>query len=126
MENRKKILLIDDEETMSEIIVEMLEDNDYDVLYAQNAEKSIELVKEFGTEIGLIILDFNLAGIKGSDLIIKIINIQSKFNLIFISGNPENDNMKETKKIKNYYFLQKPFDFDQLLEFVERALSNEF
>jgi len=60
---KKKVLFIDDDPHWRELVLLSLQDAGYNVILAQDATAAME--QACGTELGLIILDLNLAGESG-------------------------------------------------------------
>lgn len=59
----KKVLFVDDDSNWREVVSSSLQDAGYEVICARDASEAME--KALGEELGLIILDLNLAGESG-------------------------------------------------------------
>jgi len=63
---KQKILVVDDEPDLVELVKDVLERNDYSVISARNADLAIKKIRE--SKPDLIILDLNLPGIGGIEV----------------------------------------------------------
>ncbi len=84
------ILLVDDEPTNIKILVEVLKD-DYDLLIATSGQQALEQVTAHHDEIDLILLDVNMPGMTGMD-VLESINQQlpwGKIPVIFVTARNE-------------------------------------
>lgn len=62
----KKVLVVDDEKSIREILRKSLEENCYTVLEAENSQEALDIVKN--TLVKVVILDIHLPDINGADL----------------------------------------------------------
>ena len=118
-----KILIIDDENDISESISAILNDEGFSCSTASNGVDAIELIKD--ETYDLIILDVwlndpNYDGIKILKLIKKL-NIKSP--VIIISGHGNIEMAVEAIKEGAYEFVEKPFKSERLILSVSRALE---
>lgn len=67
MERTKKILVVDDEESIHLLYREELEEEGYQVFSAMNAEEAFEIFKS--NPIDLVVLDINMPGMDGIDVL---------------------------------------------------------
>ncbi|MGA7720565.1 MAG: PAS domain S-box protein [Ignavibacteriaceae bacterium] len=118
-----KILVVDDELSSVIYIQKTLELYGFNLLkHAETSEAAIRLAKSWQPE--LILMDINLGGeIDGIEAAEKICETED-IPIIFITGNPDDNNIKRAKKILPYGYLIKPFNSLQLLSMVEITLSN--
>ncbi|MFH1862560.1 MAG: response regulator [bacterium] len=70
----KRILVIDDESDVREIVSEMIEDLGFDILGAESGEEALEFMEQ--TPVDLVISDVKMAGMNGLDL---ARNIRTRF-----------------------------------------------
>ena len=76
-----KILTVDDSRMIRMIIINTLKSLGYEALEAANADKALEVLEEKSSEINLILLDWNMPGMNGYDLL-KIIKSSDRFKHI--------------------------------------------
>lgn len=117
----KKILVIDDDPDILDVVKMILESHDYDVLVSENANI-------FGLLDGhlpdLILLDILLSGEDGRDLAkrIKKNKKTEKIPIVMLSAYP--DARKSTIEAGANDFISKPFEVADLLMVVERNIKN--
>ena len=118
----KKILAVDDDNDILDVIRIILEEEGYEVFTLANGKHVFDMVKENGPD--LILLDVMLGGLDGRDICralkedqnyknIPVVMISASHNLnnlLLMPGAPDN-------------FLAKPFDIDHLLAMVKAQLA---
>ena len=105
-----KILIVDDEIGIRELLSEILEDEGYGVLLAENAEQARKLVSH-QDEINLILLDIWMPDTDGITLLKEWVNSPQKTLIppvIMMSGHGTIDTAVEATKIGAISFLEKP------------------
>ena len=105
----KKILIVEDDTNINNLIKELLIQNNYEVISAYSGTEALSLLEK--ENIDLILLDLMLPGLSGEDLITKIKSIP----IIILSAklNPE-DKINCLLNGANDY-ITKPFNTDELL-----------
>lgn len=117
----KNVVLIEDELDILESLKFVLEKNGYTVSPYQSAEAYFNDQKLSGHSVYLI--DWNLPGIKGVD-IVRTIRQKDKISPIFIiSGNNRDDQIVEGLKSGADDYIKKPFNYDELIVRVGNAYS---
>ena len=114
---KRKVLVVDDDRDLVELIVDVLErDGRYETRSVNNGFDAGMMVKEYKPD--LIILDVMLQDINGKDVCIRVRNDSSleEVKIICISGMVEEDKIKELKAAGANIFLGKPFEMDTLIE----------
>lgn len=81
------ILIVDDEDKLSSSLAGFLEDEGYEVLTTDSAEKGLELVADNSFDVGII--DVRLPGMNGEDFILKARQIRQEMNFIIHTGSTE-------------------------------------
>ncbi len=82
-----RILVLDDESSVRESLGSYLEDRDFDVLLAESAEESLELLKR--ETVDCAIVDIRLPGIDGDDLILRAHGLQPSLKFLIHTGSTE-------------------------------------
>jgi len=117
----KKILIVDDDVELSEGLAELLKTEGYSVCLVKRGE---DAVKEFRRQrFDLVVLDYKLEGMNGRETLIELMKIAPEVKVIFISGNPFIEKIKEEKKLsKNIVSaLSKPFNIEEFIAAVKSA-----
>ena len=114
---KRKVLLVDDDVELVELIQKVLEeDGRFEVRIANNGFDAGMMVKEYRPD--LIILDVMLPDINGKEVChrVRADNTMEDVRIICISGMIEDDKIQELKLAGADDFLGKPFDVDVLIE----------
>ena len=114
---KRKVLLVDDELDIVEMIHKALDDDGrFEVRIAANGFDAGMMVKEYRPD--LIILDVMLPDINGKEVChrVRSDNSLEDVRIICISGMVEDDKIQELKLAGADDFVHKPFDVDILIE----------
>ena len=123
---KRKVLLVDDDVEIVEMIHKSLEDDGrFEVRIAANGFDAGMMVKEYRPD--LIILDVMLPDINGKEVChrVRSDNTLEEVRIICISGMVEEDKIQELKLAGADDFLHKPFDVDVLIERMCQQLELE-
>jgi excisionase family DNA binding protein len=123
---KRKVLLVDDEVEIVELINKALDDDGrFEVKIAANGFDAGMMVKEYRPEI--IILDVMLPDINGKEVChrVRSDNSLEEVRIICISGMVEEDKIQELKLAGADDFVRKPFDVDELIDRMCQQLDME-
>lgn len=118
----KKVLIIDDDLPILEVMKIILEEKGYEIEVISNPKNIEKKIEQ--SQPALILLDIWVAGMHGAD-IVKLIhnnNAISKIPVVLISANNEVE--KIAKECGATSFLSKPFDIDDLAALVQKNILN--
>jgi PAS domain S-box-containing protein len=117
------ILVVEDDESVSAIVADMLTEAGYTVLTSSNGVEALELYTERGAEIALILSDVVMPRMGGPELVRRLLERGDKPSVIFASG--YTDNLLDSYDDFDFEagFLQKPFSRPTLLSAIRRALD---
>lgn len=107
----KKILLVEDEESLINVLSLNLEIENYQVEIANSGNKALEL---FDDSFSLVILDVMLPGISGFD-VCREIRKKSKTPILIISAKGTSNDRVNGLKLGADDYLVKPFNLEELL-----------
>ncbi|KAA3610403.1 MAG: response regulator [Calditrichaeota bacterium] len=117
----KKALIIDDEEALTEIIVEVLSTLDFESYPAISGEDAIKIANQ-NDHFDLIIIDMNMPGMNGEETYNNIKTGFSDTPLIFMSGYDLSEEMAAMNLKCPNIFLKKPFTIADLTKTVSQLL----
>lgn len=120
---QKHILIIDDDEDLSFIISEMLENHGYKVSCAENADKAFDMLSE--NKYHLILLDINLPGTTGFD-ICKELRRESSVPVIFASARTSETDRINGFDIGGDDYLPKPYSMQELLSRINALMRRAY
>jgi CheY-like chemotaxis protein len=120
--NPKKIMVVDDEQNIREIISEFLEEMGYSVTVAVDGLDALEKVA-YG-QFDLYIIDVYMPRMGGLELIGKLKEIQPLAVIIVTTGYSSIDVAIKAIRTGAYHYLTKPVQAEELIKVVESGLAH--
>ena len=118
------ILVVDDEPDIRRLVQEILEDEHYKVVTAENAKTAREAVRKQRPD--LVLLDIWMPDTDGISLLREWAQSGNlEMPVIMISGHGTVETAVEATRLGAYDFIEKPLSMGKLLVTVERALEND-
>jgi PAS domain S-box-containing protein len=117
-----QLLVIDDEAPVREVTQAILESVGYRVLVAVDGEDGLRLFRQHG-DIAAVLLDLTMPGLPGEEVFARLIALRPEIPIILMSGYAEDDILSRFGAIKPVGFLHKPFQFDELVDLINRLMS---
>ena len=120
--DKPRVLIIDDEASIRSILSTLLKKNGYSVQAADSGEAGLEVYAQFKPEV--ILLDLKMPGMDGMEVmeaLEKRLNADCK--TIIMTAHGEVRSAVEAMKKGAFDYLQKPFDNDELLAIISRAVE---
>ncbi len=124
MKSKKHILIVDDVTTNLRYIGEVLKEN-YILSMAKSGEQVFKILEKARPD--LILLDIKMPQMDGFTVFSKL-SSDEKFNsipVIFLSGDNQEENEVKGIELGAKDFIRKPFDPEDMVLRIERALKNE-
>jgi CheY-like chemotaxis protein len=125
--NRGRVLLMDDDETVREIVGEMLKSLGYSTRLASDGGEAIILylnAREFGEPFDIVILDLTVSlGMGGLETIQKLLTIDPLAKAIVSSGHTADPVMLRCREYGFKGALDKPFKMGDLKSLMERVMA---
>lgn len=120
-ESRVTILIVDDEESIRDIVSRKLRSDNYDCDVACDGEEA--LWKAFMRDFDLMLLDIRMPGLPGMEVLKKMVVDHPNTGVVMITAISDTQTAVEAMKLGAYDYLTKPFNLDDLLVKVEKALE---
>jgi two-component system response regulator GlrR len=117
-----KMLVVDDDQNLLELLKMRLESADYEVTTASREENALQAIK--GQVFDLAIVDLQLAERDGISIMEELHLILPEMPVIILTAYGTIESAVEAMKRGAYGYLTKPFDPQDLLLQIERALEN--
>ena len=121
--NSKQILLVDDDTSLSALIVQMLEGCGYTVTYAQTAGEAYSLLTDH--RFHLILLDINLPDATGFE-VCRTLRTASSVPVIFASARTSEDDRVRGLELGGDDYLPKPYSLRELLARVHALMRRTY
>src|SRR3954466_12283847 len=118
---RASILIVDDDAAMRDFLREELEREGFRVLTAAGGRAGVERVKQGGVD--LVVSDVKMPDLDGLDLLREVRAVEPSPYVITITAFGSIDTAIRAVKLGAYDYVTKPFEFDQLLVTIDKALG---
>lgn len=118
-QNPKRILVVDDEAKIVEVVKSYLVKNGYDVLEAYSGSEALKKIMD--QQPSLVILDIMLPDISGEE-VCRVVRERSDIPIIMLTARVEEENILKGLKLGADDYVTKPFSPRQLIARVEAVL----
>jgi signal transduction histidine kinase/CheY-like chemotaxis protein len=122
---KQKILVVDDEDVVRELIKGVLTEEPTEILEASDGSQALEIFKEHHESIDLVILDMIMPGIKGDEVLKEMRSIRKDIKVIVSSGFMSEEQRDSLKKYRVDAFLDKPFRDKDVIHTIIEVLSKK-
>jgi PAS domain S-box-containing protein len=118
------VLLVEDEESVRELVRLTLASRGYKVLEAENGEGGLRIAETCKEPIDILITDVVMPGIGGRELAKKLLALRPGISVLYLSGYTEDAVITHGALGPGTAFLQKPFTLQSLAEKVREVLRS--
>ncbi|MCC6486749.1 MAG: response regulator, partial [Candidatus Hydrogenedentes bacterium] len=119
-----KVLVVDDEEPVRNVVASLLKRRGYSVLLAANGREGIRLYAEHMDSIDCVVLDLTMPDVNGDAVFREIRKMDADARVILSSGYDEDETVRRFADLDIAGFLQKPFLPQVLLNKIEAVLPS--
>jgi len=123
MGEHARILVVDDDESIREVLKAILEDEGYTVESVDTAKKAVQKTKRKIYNLALI--DIRLPDMEGIELLTKMSDATPKMRKVIITGYPTLQNAVEAVNKGADVYIVKPFDMEKVLETIKEQLKKQ-
>ncbi len=116
----RKILIVDDEDTIRTLVRHELEHNGFDIHDVSNGPDALSYLAD--NEVDLVILDIKMPEMGGLDVLQRIREDDLARKVIMLTGVGELKIARESLALGASDFMSKPFDMNNLLACINRVL----
>lgn len=120
---KETILLVEDNFELRSLFVETLESKGYEVIEASDGMAALAVLEKH-PDIHLVITDMVMPKIGGRELYRRATQMDKDIKFIYMSGYFEDASVTDSKSLESFYYLQKPFSEEALLEKVRKVLDS--
>jgi len=117
-----RTLVVDDDAGVRYTLAEILRDAGLQVALAEHGQQALEMARE--TPFDLVITDLRMAPVDGLELLRILRSEQPKLKIIMVTAHGSERHAVEAMKLGAYDYFRKPFDLDELMVVVGRALES--
>jgi PAS domain S-box-containing protein len=118
------ILLVEDEESVRQLIRETLESRGYRILEAENGQAALALAASHPDPIHLVVTDVVMPGLSGHEFIQQLLPARPDAKILYLSGYAEDAVSSPINPGDLKAFLQKPFTLQNLTRKVREVLGS--
>jgi len=111
-----RLLFVEDEVDLLEIISDTLTKLDADFITAKNGQEALDILEKAAVDI--VITDINMPVMNGLDLIEKMKKLYPNIQVIVMSAHTETEYISRASDLGVKDYLIKPFDFIKFIELV--------
>jgi DNA-binding NtrC family response regulator len=119
-----KILIVDDEESITKLLATMLKDQVDEIEVAYNGRDALNIVKK-NKNIALILTDIKMPIMDGIEFVKRIREMGHETPVIFFTGYGSQEYMVQALEYGAYDFIDKP-NLENLEEIVGRCINEKF
>lgn len=120
---RELVLIVDDEDFVTLLAQRVLADEGYRVLTAKDGFQAIDLYRKAQDQIALIILDFTMPVMDGSDVFTELLLINPRVPVVLSSGFAEQERLRGMLAKGLRGFIPKPYTQQKLLTQIRATLD---
>jgi two-component system nitrogen regulation response regulator NtrX len=117
----KKILVVDDQESMREMLSELLQMMGYEARAVDGGQQALQSLQE--TETDLVITDLNMPGMDGMELMKRIKMLYPGLPVIIITGYGTFNTERQVLSSGADGYIPKPCTINRVQETVNQALA---
>ena len=121
MPEKRKVLVVDDEDALRTVLSGELASEGYDVHTAGDGNDAIQNLQS--ANFDLVLLDIKMPGLNGFEVLKFVKEKYPKTKVVMLTGFADLKNAIESKKLGAEDFVSKPYDLVDLLTTIERVLS---
>ncbi|NOR04841.1 MAG: response regulator, partial [Deltaproteobacteria bacterium] len=118
---KKKILVVDDEESILQSVTDILEDEGFDVQTSPDGETSLKIMGEDLPD--LVLLDVWMPGMDGLEVLKHIKADWPFIPAVIMSGHGTIETAVKATRLGAYDFIEKPLSYEHLLLTIQNALK---
>jgi DNA-binding NtrC family response regulator len=122
MDERGRILIVDDDRLFRKSVLKVLTDEGYEITEAKSGKEGLNLINN--NTFDIILSDYRMSDIDG----IQMVNMIKEFNhsviAILITAFDDSEILKKAKESGFYSVIYKPVDMDNICKIIKEALHN--
>lgn len=119
-----KILVVEDEQTLRELLKDVLADKGYSVVTAGDGSEALTLASRH-PDIAMIICDWGLPELDGIDVLQRLKETGSQMKMLIASGFVDPEDAKRIEKLRIDGLIQKPYKTNEVLTKIREVLERK-
>ncbi len=118
------ILVIDDQPGIRRLLTEVLQDEGYKVVTAQNGYEGIQVAQDINPHV--ILMDMKMPGMDGIEALKELKRKGQGDQVIMMTAYGELDMVNEAREAGMRDYITKPFDIMSLCQIIQASINNTF
>lgn len=123
MKENAKIIVVDDDSGIGEMLKTLLEFYDFKVTVTERPEETEQLISEH--DIDLVMLDMLISGVNGTDVCARLRQNEETKDVPVLMMSALHDAGSKCRKAGANDFIAKPFEMDDLIEKINEMLEKQ-
>jgi PAS domain S-box-containing protein len=119
-----RLLVVDDEEAVREVLAEVLETMGYTVEICGDGAEAVEIYRRSPDDVDVILLDMIMPRMDGHDALVALRELDPAVRVLMMSGHTGAETVQGLLDTGATGFIRKPFDIQEIQLAVERAVSS--
>jgi len=119
------VLVVDDEETVRETAIMMLEDMGFETVGAAHGVEALEIYHQRKSDIAAVLMDLTMPRMGGEECFRELRRINPDIKVVLTSGYNEQDAIQHFTGKRLAAFIQKPVSPDRLRDVMHRVMEGE-
>jgi len=121
-----KILVLDDEPNITNLVSSILELEGYESLKANTAKEALEILDKNWKDIKVMICDYRMPEMNGLEFIKKIRQnpLYNNIDILMLTATDTYETIKQSTLLGVKDYIIKPFDPQEIIEAIERVLNS--
>lgn len=120
---RELVLVVDDEDFVTQLAARVLADAGYQVVTAKNGFQALDIYRQLTDRISLVILDFTMPVMDGADVFAELQKINPQVAVVLSSGFAEQEPLRAMLARGLRGFIPKPYTQQKLLSQIRQTLD---
>ena len=119
-----RVLLVEDEESVRNIVARVLRQIGYTVLIANDPQDALHIIKQYKGTIKLLLTDIVMPRISGIELADHVRRDYPEIRVVYMSGYTDMDIVKQASLDSDTIFIDKPFSPERLAHTIRDTLDS--
>ncbi|MEE9441161.1 MAG: response regulator [candidate division Zixibacteria bacterium] len=119
--NKYRILVVDDELLIRDLLYDFFSSQDWDIMVAEGGYKAIEFLKN--QDFDIVLTDLKMPDMDGMALAGRIRELYQGLPVVIMTGYPSLDSAIEALRYKIDDYIIKPFNVNQLFKTIKRVVE---
>jgi CheY-like chemotaxis protein len=121
MTDRARVLVVDDEADVREVLAEVLCEAGLEACTAADGAAALELARRIDFDV--VTMDLRMPGMSGLETLAALRRIDANVRIVVVSGWLAKSDLRQCEALGAFDVVAKPFDLDQLVEVVRAAAA---